>query len=63
VQIADAKEHGVDLFDPLVRQELMQLQKRRGRGDDVDEEEEPDAPAEPEPITWTQLAFSYCSVM
>ena len=42
-QIADAKEHGIDLMDPLVVKELMRLQKQRkfgGEDDDEDDDEE-----------------------
>ena len=39
-QVADAKKHGIDLYDPLVAQELARLQKEKEFGGEEDGEED-----------------------
>ena len=44
-QVEDAKKHGIDLFDPLVRKELQRLQEERafeGEGEDDEEDDDGD---------------------
>ena len=42
-QVEDAKKHGIDLFDPLVRKELQRLQEERAfEGEGEDDEEDDD---------------------
>ena len=51
-QIADAKKHGIDLMDPLVRQELQRLQNEKEFGgeesgeEDYDDDDEDDSRVE-----------------
>ena len=45
-QIADAKKHGIDLYDPLVVRELQKLQKEREFGSEGEGEEESEGEGE-----------------
>ena len=41
-QVADAKKHGIDLFDPMVVRELQRLQKEKEFGGEEDDEGDDD---------------------
>ena len=41
-QIADAKEHGIDLLDPLVKKELQRLQRQKEFGGEEDDDDDCD---------------------